>query len=68
MTAPMVPTCPICQTAVSLFALWDSAQPGEPPAPAFWGRPGQRAIRCQAGPGVILWLRLTAVLPTGWHT
>ena len=52
----LLPSCPICGSRVTLSALVDSDKPGFPDDPEFWGAPGDRAIKCQAG----AWLHFRA--------
>lgn len=46
---PRVPSCPLCGAAITLSAVFDSDTPGQPEAPAFWGLPGRRFIKCMEG-------------------
>ena len=44
-----VPSCPLCGAVITMSAVWDSDRPGAPDAPAFWGAPGRRFIKCLDG-------------------
>lgn len=48
-TRPRVPACPLCGTAITMSAIYDSDTPGQPEALAFWGMPGRRFVRCMEG-------------------